>query len=88
MADLDHDPPITPQTVFHVASISKQFTAAAILLLEQEGKLSLDDDVHKYIKDLPDFGCRSQYANGCITPVVCGINGSCWIWRVGGIRST
>lgn len=56
MADLDHDVPITPQTVFHVASISKQFTAAAILLLAQEGKLSLDDDVHKYIKELPDFG--------------------------------
>ncbi len=56
MADLDHDVPITPETVFHVASISKQFTAAAILLLAQEGKLSLDDDVHKYIKELPDFG--------------------------------
>lgn len=56
MADLDHDIPITPETVFHVASISKQFTAAAILLLAQEGKLSLDDDVHKYIRELPDFG--------------------------------
>jgi CubicO group peptidase (beta-lactamase class C family) len=56
MADLDHDVPITTQTVFHVASISKQFTAAAVLLLAQEGKLSLDDDVHKYIKELPDFG--------------------------------
>ncbi len=56
MADLDHDLPITPETVFHVASISKQFTAAAILLLAQDGKLSLDDDVHKYIKELPDFG--------------------------------
>jgi CubicO group peptidase (beta-lactamase class C family) len=58
MADLDHDIPITPETVFHVASISKQFTAAAILLLAQEGKLSLDDDVHKYIKELPDFGVK------------------------------
>ncbi len=56
MADLDHDVPITPATVFHVASISKQFTAAAILLLAQDGKLSLDDDVHKYIAELPDFG--------------------------------
>ena len=42
MADLDHDIPITTGTVFHVASISKQFTATAILLLAQEGKLSLD----------------------------------------------
>lgn len=56
MADLDHDAAITPETVFHVASISKQFTAAAILLLAQDGQLSLDDDVHKYINELPDFG--------------------------------
>jgi CubicO group peptidase (beta-lactamase class C family) len=55
MADLDHGVPITPETVFHVASISKQFTAAAILLLAQEGKLSLDDDVHKYVTELHDF---------------------------------
>ena len=58
MADLDHDIPINPQTVFHVASISKQFTAAAIILLAQEGKLFLDDDVRKYITELPDFGTR------------------------------
>ena len=56
MADLDHDVPITPETVFHVASISKQFTAAAIVLLAQDGKLSLDDEVHKYVKELPEFG--------------------------------
>ena len=58
MADLDHDIPINTETVFHVASISKQFTAAAILLLAQEQKLSLDDDVHKYIPELPEFGSR------------------------------
>ena len=56
MADLDHNIPITPATVFHVASMSKQFTAAAILLLAAEGKLSLDDPVRKYIAELPDFG--------------------------------
>ena len=58
MANLNDDIPITPQTVFHVASMSKQFTAASILLLAQQGKLSLDDDVHKYIPELPDFGQR------------------------------
>jgi CubicO group peptidase (beta-lactamase class C family) len=58
MADLDHDITITPATVFHVASVSKQFTAAAILLLEQDGKLSVDDDVRKYVPELPDFGQR------------------------------
>jgi CubicO group peptidase (beta-lactamase class C family) len=56
MADLDHDIPITSETVFHVASVSKQFTAAAIILPAQEGKISLDDDVRKYITELPDFG--------------------------------
>ncbi len=56
MADLDHNIPITPATVFHVASMSKQFTAASIVLLAQEGKLSLDDPVRKYIPELPDFG--------------------------------
>ena len=56
MADLDHNVTITPSTVFHVASMSKQFTAASILLLAQQGKLSVDDDVRKYIPELPSFG--------------------------------
>jgi CubicO group peptidase (beta-lactamase class C family) len=58
MANLDHDVPLTPSSVFHVASVSKQFTAAAVLLLAQDGKLSLDDDVRKHIPELPDFGKR------------------------------
>ncbi len=56
MANLDHDVPLTTTSVFHVASVSKQFTAAAILLLAQDGKLSVDDDIRKYIPELPDFG--------------------------------
>jgi CubicO group peptidase (beta-lactamase class C family) len=56
MADLDHDVPINAETVFHVASVSKQFTAAAIILLAQERKISLDDEVRKYVTELPDFG--------------------------------
>jgi CubicO group peptidase (beta-lactamase class C family) len=53
---LEHDVRITPSTVFHIASTSKQFTAFSILLLAQEGKLSLDDDVRKYLPKLHDFG--------------------------------
>src|SRR5579859_5465176 len=49
MADLDHNVPISPTTVFHVASMSKQFVAASILMLAQQGKLSLDDPARKYI---------------------------------------
>ncbi len=56
MADLDHDIPITPQTVFNLASVSKQFTAFAVYLLESEGKVSLEDDVRKYIPELPVYG--------------------------------
>lgn len=56
MANLDHSVPITPQTPFHVASVSKQFAAAAIVLLAQDGKLSLDDDVRKHLPEVPDLG--------------------------------
>ena len=56
MADLDHDLALSPSSVFHVASISKQFVAASIVLLQQQGKLSFDDPVRKYIPELPDFG--------------------------------
>jgi CubicO group peptidase (beta-lactamase class C family) len=58
MANLDHDVKLTPSSVFHVASVSKQFTATAILLLAADGKLSLDDDVRKFVPELPDFGER------------------------------
>lgn len=58
MANLEHDVPITPASVFHVASISKQFTAAAVALLARDGRLSLDDDVRRWIPELPDHGHR------------------------------
>ncbi len=56
MSNLEHAIAITPPSIFHVASISKQFTAFSILLLEQDGKLSVDDDVRKYIPELPSYG--------------------------------
>ncbi|MCG8322714.1 MAG: serine hydrolase [Cytophagales bacterium] len=55
-ANLEYNIPVTPSTIFHIASVSKQFTAFSILLLEKEGKLSLEDDVRKYIPEVPDFG--------------------------------
>jgi CubicO group peptidase (beta-lactamase class C family) len=55
-AELEYGIPITPQTVFHIASVSKQFTCFSILLLEKEGKLSIEDDIRKYIPEVPDFG--------------------------------
>jgi CubicO group peptidase (beta-lactamase class C family) len=56
MADLEHDVPITPTTLFEAGSVSKQFVAAAILLLAQEGRLSLDDDLRRWLPELQDFG--------------------------------
>lgn len=56
MADLEHRIPITPSTVFDVASVSKQFAGLAIAMLVDEGKLSLDDDVRRFIPEMADFG--------------------------------
>lgn len=57
-ANLEHGVPITPRSIFHVASISKQFTAMSIVLLAQDGRLSLDDDVRRHVPEVPDFGTR------------------------------
>jgi len=56
MADLDHNVKITRATVFYVGSMSKQFTAMAILMLVQDGRISLDDPIRKYVPEVPDFG--------------------------------
>jgi CubicO group peptidase (beta-lactamase class C family) len=56
MADLEHGVHIAPSTVFHVGSMAKQFTALCVRLLADEGKLALDDDVRKYVPELPEFG--------------------------------
>ena len=56
MADLEQGVPITPQTPFHVASVSKQFTAFALAVLAEEGRLSLSDDVRTYLPELADLG--------------------------------
>lgn len=56
MADIEQARPLTPSTPVHVASLSKQFTALAVRLLAQDGRLSLDEDVRRYLPELPDFG--------------------------------
>ena len=54
-ANLDYGVPIAPETVFDIGSISKQFTAASILLLAEAGKLSLDDDIRDYLPEIPTY---------------------------------
>src|SRR5262245_1573505 len=56
MSNLEYNVPITESTVLESGSVAKQFTASAIVLLAQDGKLSLDDDIRKYIPEVPSFG--------------------------------
>jgi CubicO group peptidase (beta-lactamase class C family) len=58
MANLESDAAVSPDSIFHVASISKQFTAFSAALLAADGKLSLDDEVRKHLPEIPDFGKR------------------------------
>jgi CubicO group peptidase (beta-lactamase class C family) len=55
MADIESGAPMTPNTVVHAASLAKQVTALSVLLLAREGKLSLDDDVRRYVPELPQY---------------------------------
>ncbi len=56
MADLEHHVALAPDSVFEAGSVSKQFTAAAVLLLAEQGKLSLSDPISRYFPELPDYG--------------------------------
>ncbi len=55
-ADLEHPAPLTPDSIVETGSLAKQFTAAAMMLLVQDGKLSLDDDIRRYLPEMPDYG--------------------------------
>ena len=56
MADLEHNVVNTTGTIFEAGSVSKQFTAASVLLLVKEGKIGLKDDIRKYFPDFPNYG--------------------------------
>ena len=56
LASLDYDIQNNENTLFNIGSVSKQFTAMGIIRLQQENKISVDDDIRKYIAGLPDFG--------------------------------
>jgi CubicO group peptidase (beta-lactamase class C family) len=58
MANLELGVAISPQSVFDIGSVSKEITAMAILLLVEDGKLMLDDDVRKYLPEMPDYGSK------------------------------
>src|SRR6476659_10645006 len=56
LADMEFNVPNTTRTIFESGSVAKQFTAASLVLRQQDGKLSIDDPVRKYIPELPDYG--------------------------------
>ena len=55
-ADLERDVPLSPNSIFDVGSVRKQFVAAAVLVLVEDGKLALSDDIRKHFPELPDYG--------------------------------
>ncbi|HEX8289176.1 MAG TPA: serine hydrolase domain-containing protein [Pyrinomonadaceae bacterium] len=55
-ADIERDVQLSSNTIFDAGSVQKQFVAASVLLLVEDGKLSLTEDIHKYIPELPDYG--------------------------------
>ena len=86
LADVERGVPVTPATLFDIGSTSKQFTAAAVILLELDGKLALSDDVRKYIPELPDYGAPITIDHLFGIPAVYATTLRCcrwqaWTWR-------
>lgn len=63
MANLEHEIPNTPKTIYHIASVSKQFTAYSIVLLARQSKLNIDDDIRKYLPWFPDLKTKITIRN-------------------------
>jgi CubicO group peptidase (beta-lactamase class C family) len=63
IANLEYDEPITSTSVFDIASVSKQFTGYAISTLIQQGKISEDDDIHRYLPDVPQYAHKITVHN-------------------------
>lgn len=63
LANVELGVPITPATVFDIGSVSKQFTAMAVILLAHDGKIALDDDIRKYLPEIRDYGTRITIRN-------------------------
>jgi CubicO group peptidase (beta-lactamase class C family) len=75
-AVIEHGIPIGTDTVFDIASASKQFSAACLVLLQRDGVLSLDDDIRRHLPELA-LRCRSPCGSACRTQAACGSVTSC-----------
>jgi len=63
LANLEHRIPNKPESVFYIASTSKQFAAASVALLQEKGLMSVEDDVRKYVPEIPDYGKAIKIIN-------------------------
>ena len=77
-ADLEHSAPLTPTSVFETGSLAKQFTAAAMMQLVQDGKLNLDDDIRRYLPEMPDYGIPITIRHLLNHTSGLASNGACW----------
>lgn len=84
MADLERGTPLTPETVFDIGSVTKQFVAASVLLLVNEGRISLSDDIRKYVPELPDYGHKVTIDH--LLTHTSGIRDWVWLSQVTGGR--
>lgn len=82
MADLEHGVRNATTTPFHVASLSKQFTAFAVAMLVDEGRLSLDDDIRTHVPEVPDFGRRITLRH--LLHHTSGLRDQWDLWAMGG----
>ena len=83
MANLELGVALSPQSVFDIGSTSKQFTAMSVLLLARDGKLSLDDDIRKFIPELPDYGKTITIRH--ILTHTSGIRDYLTLWALAGV---
>ena len=84
LADVEQGVPNAPSTPYHVASVSKQFTAFAVALLAEQGRLSLDDDVRDYVPEVPDFGSTITLRH--LATHTSGLRDQWTLWALGGGR--
>lgn len=82
MADLEHDVPIRPSSVFYIGSVSKQFVAACMLLLDEQEKIDLDEDVRTYIPEFPDYGHKISIRN--LIHHTSGVRDNLTLWELAG----
>lgn len=84
MANLELASPLTPRSVFRIGSTSKQFTAMCIALLEEEGRLSLNDDIREYLPEMPEYQAPVTIRH--LIHHTSGIRDYLTLWEIAGVR--